>query len=336
MPFSTRTIPSCGVELTTLGFGSAPLGGLFSAVADEEAKSTLSTAFHGGMKYVDTAPFYGFGKAERIVGDVLRGQDYTLSTKIGRLLHPGPMDDPSSLGWPDALPFTPVFDYTYEGIMRSYEDSLQRLGLDRIDILYVHDIDNYTHGDDNIRHFKDLRTSGYRAMEELRRSGAVKAIGLGVNDSQTCRTALTVGDWDVFLLAGRYTLLEQHPLDDLLPECEAANTSIVIGGAFNSGILVGGDTFNYSAIPDDVRAKVEDIKKVGAKFNVPLAAAALQFPLGHPLVVSVLPGLRSMAELTASLEWAKADIPAEYWAALKDENLMHPDAPVPIGNPYSA
>ena len=336
MTLTTRTIPSCNVTLTTLGFGSAPLGGLFSAVADLEAKTTLSTAFHGGMNYVDTAPFYGFGKAERIVGDILRGEEYILSTKIGRLLRPGPMENPASLGWPDALPFTPVFDYSYDGIMRSYEDSLQRLGLDKVDILYVHDIDNYTHGNDNVRHFKDLRTSGYRAREELRKTGAVKAIGLGVNDAQTCRTALGVGDWDVFLLAGRYTLLEQAPLDDLLPECVAANTSIVIGGAFNSGILAGGDTFNYSAIPDDVRTKVDAIKQVGVEFGVPLAAAALQFPLGHPSVMSVLPGLRSMPELSATLEWIKVDIPAEYWAALKSKNLMHPEAPVPESNPYSA
>lgn len=336
MALSKRTIPSCGLELPTLGFGGAPLGGLFNAVDNDEANATLIAAYENGMTYVDTAPLYGFGKSEHHVGRMLLGRDYTLSTKVGRLLRPGAMPPPGNPDWPAPLPFTPVFNYGYDAIMRSFEDSLQRLGLDRIDILYVHDIDNYTHGDDNIRHISDLREGGLRAMDELRSSGAVKAIGLGVNDTQTCRTALTIGDWDVFLLAGRYTLLEQHPLEDLLPECEASNTSLVIGGAFNSGILAGGDTFNYSAVPDDVRTKVEAIKQVCSAHNVPLAAAALQFPLGHPLVVSVLPGLRSRAELRATLDWIAIDIPAAFWDDLKERDLLRADAPVPDTNPYMA
>lgn len=323
-----------GLHLPCLGFGGAALGGLFSAVDPDTAKSTLKTAFDAGLTYVDTAPFYGFGRSERAVGDVLRGQDYILSTKAGRLLRPGAMDDPAAMGWPDALPFHPEFDYSYDGIMRSYQDSLQRLGLSRIDILYVHDIGRETHGEENSRHFADLKNSGYRALDELRNNGDVQAIGLGVNEAEICLEALKIGDWDVFLLAGRYTLLEQDPLEGLLPECQAAGTSIVIGGPFNSGVLVGGDTWNYGAVPESVRTRVTALKKVCDQFNVPLAAAALQFPMAHPVVASVIPGLRSVDELRATLEWAQTEIVPEYWQALKQNGLLHPNAPTPKGNPF--
>lgn len=331
---TTRKIANTRLRLPCLGFGGAALGGLFNAVNPEAAKSTLQTAYDAGLTYVDTAPFYGFGRSERAVGDVLRGRDYILSTKVGRLLRPGAMADPAAMGWPDALPFHPEFDYSYDGIMRSFQDSQQRLGLSRIDILYVHDIGRETHGDDNSGHFADLENGGYRALDELRNNGDVSAIGLGVNEAEICRKALKIGDWDVFLLAGRYTLLEQDPLNNLLPECQAAGTSIVIGGPYNSGVLVGGDTWNYGAIPENVRTRVAALKQVCDHFNVPLAAAALQFPLAHPAVVSVIPGLRSKAELQATLEWAKVEIPPEFWATLKQGRLMHSDAPTSHRNPF--
>ncbi|OUS07382.1 pyridoxal 4-dehydrogenase [Rhodobacterales bacterium 52_120_T64] len=331
---STRTVKSCGLSLPTLGFGGAALGGLFSAVDHAASQATLSSAFDAGLTYIDTAPFYGFGRSERLVGDMLRGKGYSLSTKVGRLLRPGALPNPADMGWPDALPFHPEYDYTYDGIMRSFEDSQQRLGLDRIDILYVHDIGEVTHGANNKRHFEDLKSDGHRALEELRNSGVIKAIGLGVNEAEVCRQALNIGDWDVFLLAGRYTLLEQGPLDDLFPECEAAGTSIVIGGPYNSGILVGGNTWDYGAIPPDVRARVDALKQVSAEFDVPLPAAALQFPLGHLAVTSVIPGLRSIEELDATLNWAGATIPPEYWVALKSQGLLHENAPLPAGNPF--
>lgn len=331
---TTRMIGNTRLRLPCLGFGGAALGGLFSAVDPDAAKSTLQMAYGAGLTYVDTAPFYGFGRSERAVGDVLRGRDYILSTKVGRLLRPGAVADPAAMGWPDALPFHPEFDYSYDGIMRSFEDSLQRLGLSRIDILYVHDIGRETHGDDNSGHFADLEKGGYRALDELRKNGDISAIGLGVNEAEICSKALKIGDWDVFLLAGRYTLLEQEPLNDLLPECQAAGTSIVIGGPYNSGVLVGGDTWNYGAIPENVRTRVAALKQVCDQFNVPLAAAALQFPLAHPVVASVIPGLRSDAELQATLAWAKTEIPPEFWAALKQDRLIHSDAPTPCGNPF--
>ena len=244
------------------------------------------------------------------------------------------MPAPAAEGWPDALPFHPVFDYSYDGIIRSFEDSLQRLGLDRIDILYVHDIGESTHGAENARHFRDLETSGYRALDELRAEGRIKAIGIGVNESAACIDALRIGEWDVFLLAGRYTLLEQDPLADLLPACVEARTSIVIGGPFNSGILVGGTTWNYGLAPDHVVNKVRQLSRVCEDYNVPLPAAALQFPLGHDIVASVIPGLRNRQELADTLSWVAYDIPEEFWAALKEKELLHTDAPTPSGAPF--
>jgi len=334
MDLNLRRIGKTSLHVPTLGFGGAPLGGLFDAVGDDEALATLREAFSGGMTYVDTAPYYGFGLSERRVGDVLRGQNYVLSTKVGRRLVPGPHPDPGSMGWPAALPFTPNYDYTYDGIMRSYEDSLQRLGLNRIDILYVHDIGVLTHGADNETHFYNLIKGGYQALDELRKSGRIKAIGLGVNEAEICRAALDHGDWDVFLLAGRYTLLEQDPLDDLLPSCRERDVSIVVGGPFNSGILVGGKTWNYNAAPDEIIAKVGKLTATCKRFQVPLPAAALQFPLAHDSIASVIPGLRSRTELSDALKWVGHEIPADFWVALKSDGLLHPEAPTPKANPF--
>ena len=334
MSFATRRIGQTQLTVPTIGFGGAPLGGLFDAVDDAEATETLRAAMDGGLRYVDTAPFYGFGRSERRVGDILRGRDHVLSTKVGRLLVPGPAPDPASLGWPDPLPFHPVFDYSYDGVMRSFEASLQRLGLDRIDMLFVHDIGTVTHGSDNPRHMASLANSGYRAMDDLRRSGQVCAIGLGVNEAQVCLDALDIGDWDLFLLAGRYTLLEQDPLQDLLPKCADRGMSIVVGGPFNSGVLVGGTTWNYAAAPAQVLDRVRRLAAVCAAHDVALPAAALQFPLGHACVASVIPGLRNRAELADTLAWAASEIPVELWQALKEQDLLHPDAPTPGGNPF--
>lgn len=335
MPFSKREIGTTGLKLTTLGFGGAPLGGLLKSIDDREAKATLQHAFERGLTYIDTAPFYGFGKSERHVGDLIRAQDYVLSTKVGRVLKPGSAEDPAAMGWPDALPFHPVYDYSYDGILRSFEDSLQRLGLDRIDILYVHDIGTLTHGADNARHMAALSSGGYRALDSLRKSGRVRAIGLGVNETQACLDALQMGDWDVFLLAGRYTLLEQDSLNDLMPRCAADGVSVVVGGPFNSGILVGGDTWNYGAAPEHVLEKVKQLSKCCADFDVPLPAAALQFPLGHPSVAAVIPGLRTRHELADTLRWAATPIPPQFWQELKARDLLHPDAPIPVPTPFA-
>jgi D-threo-aldose 1-dehydrogenase len=228
------------------------------------------------------------------------------------------------------LPFDAVYDYSYDGIMRSFEDSFQRLGLARIDILYVHDIGAYQHGAAaNAALMKTLRDSGYRALEALRGSGAVSAIGIGVNEREVLLEAMEWGAWDAFLLAGRYTLLEQAPLDDLLPKCVAAGTSIVVGGPLNSGILAGRDTWNYRPAPPDVIARVTAIAAICTSHGVPLAAAALQFPLAHPAVAAIIPGPRNAEEFAANLDLLRHPIPAALWTELRQAGLLHPGAPTP-------
>ncbi|MGR3499593.1 MAG: aldo/keto reductase [Limimaricola soesokkakensis] len=317
--------------IDTFGLGGAPLGGNFVDLDYAQAAELIRAAQEAGLRYYDTAPWYGFGRSERIIGDMLRGTDYVLSDKVGRLLKPGGVENPADYGMIDPLPFHVVYDYGYDGIMRAFEDNLQRLGLDRIDILLAHDIGVLTHGDDNARHFGDLAAGGYRAMDELRRSGHVKAIGLGVNENQVCMDALGIGDWDVFLLAGRYTLLEQSPLDTLFPACRSAGTTIICGGPFNSGILVGRETWNYAKAPAEVVDKARALADVADAFGVPLAAAALQFPLGNDLVTSVIPGPRDKGELQQNLEWFTTPIPDELWISLKSKGLLHEAAPVPSG-----
>ncbi|SDX40131.1 D-threo-aldose 1-dehydrogenase [Ruegeria halocynthiae] len=330
-----RSLLNGRMKLPVLGFGGAPLGGLLRANDNAAAAEMMARTWGHGYTYYDTAPFYGFGRSERAVGDALRGKNYILSTKVGRLLRPGMHTDPGAMGWPDPLPFTPEYDYGYDAIMRSYEDSLQRLGLDRIDILFVHDIGEFTHtAEDNANHLKVLRDGGYRALDELRRSGAIRAIGLGVNETAVCREALKFGDWDMFLLAGRYTLLEQMALDDLLPECLATETSVVIGGPYNSGALVGGDTWNYSSIPTEVADKLQQLRACARRHDVSLPAAALQFPLAHKAVVSVIPGLRDSNELTQTLQWTSEKISAAFWRDLRELGLLHETAPTPENNPY--
>jgi D-threo-aldose 1-dehydrogenase len=229
----------------------------------------------------------------------------------------------------DPLPFHVVYDYGYDAIMRAFEDSLQRLGLDRIDILLAHDIGTFTHGGENAGHFKDLSEGGYRAMDELRRAGQVKAIGLGVNENEVCMDALGVGDWDVFLLAGRYTLLEQTPMQGLFPACRAAGTTIICGGPFNSGVLVGREMWNYDAAPAEVVDRVRALGAVADEFAVPLPAAALQFPLANDIVTSVIPGPRDAGELRQILDWFNTPIPGDFWDALKSRDLLAADIPVP-------
>ncbi|MDG4647364.1 aldo/keto reductase [Roseibacterium sp. SDUM158017] len=324
-----REVGRTGLKIDVLGLGGAPLGGNFADLDYAQAAELVRAAREAGIGYFDTAPWYGFGRSERVIGDMLRGHDYILSDKVGRLLRPGAVENPMDFGMIDPLPFTVVYDYGYDGIMRAYEDDLQRLGLDRIDILLAHDIGEMQHGPENARHFADLAEGGYRAMDELRRSGAVRAIGLGVNENKVCLDALGIGDWDVFLLAGRYTLLEQTPLSELFPACREAGTTIICGGPFNSGILVGRATWNYAKAPAEVVDRARALGSAADDFGVPLPAAALQFPLGHDLVTSVIPGPRSKAELDQILDWFGTAIPAEFWQALRSRGLLAEDAPLP-------
>jgi D-threo-aldose 1-dehydrogenase len=331
--FAKRRIGRTALEVTELGLGTATLGGSRVAITHPERGDIVRAAWEAGVRYVDTAPFYGAGAAERAVGDALRAVprgDWVLSTKVGRLLRPqGDWRAPRA-AWERPMPFDVIYDYSYDGVMRSFEDSFQRLGLAHIDILLVHDIGAYQHG--AAAHPALMRTlldSGYRALDELRRSGEISAIGLGVNEREVCLEAMAAADWDVLLLAGRYTLLEQAPLDDLLPLCVKAGTSLVIGGPLNSGILAGRDTWNYAAAP---AAIVERARALGAaceRHGVPLAAAALQFPLAHPAVAAIIPGPRSVAEFSQNLDLLRRPIPAALWEELRALGLLHEGAPTP-------
>jgi D-threo-aldose 1-dehydrogenase len=330
--FPKRRIGRTTLEVSVLGLGTATLGGTRVPVTRAEGEAIVRAAWDAGVRYVDTAPYYGLGQAERSVGDAMRAEpraEWVLSTKVGRLLRPrsSAADD----GAPHhVMPFDPVYDYSHDGIMRSVDDSLQRLGLARIDILYVHDIGSYQHGPEaHPALMETLRDSGYRALRALRASGVVQAIGIGVNEKEVLLEALDWGVWDAFLLAGRYTLLEQGPLDDLLPRCLQAGTSIVVGGPLNSGILAGRDTWNYRAAPPEIVARANAIRAVCERHGVPLAAAALQFPLAHPAVAAIIPGPRNADEFRANLGLLRHPIPAALWQELRQAGLLHPDAPTP-------
>jgi len=333
-PFEKRCIGTTALEVSTLGLGCASLAGIFSRVPAETARATVRHALDMGITYVDTAPQYGLGRSEHLVGDALREANVrpVVSSKVGRLLRPVDPAKQDRGNWVDPLPFEQHYDYSYDGVMRSIEDSLQRLGREAVDILYVHDIGVATHGAEaNKPLWAQLAGGGYRALRELRDAGVVKAIGLGVNEWEVLMDAFALGDWDVFLLAGRYTLLEQTALTPFMSTCIARKASVVVGGPFNSGILVGGETFNYAKAPEDVVARVRAIEAVCREFDVPLPAAALQFPLTHPAVCNVLPGPRSPEELDGILGWWDTAIPAALWTALAEKGLVAPGTPVPGG-----
>ncbi len=332
--FEKRRIGQTDLEITALGLGGASLAGIFSAVPSDQARATVRHALDAGITYVDTAPQYGLGRSEHLMGEVVREATPrpVISTKVGRLLDPVDPARQDKGNWIDPLPFNQRYDYSYDGIMRSHEDSLQRLGLEKVDILYVHDIGTATHGTEGNRPlWAQLAGGGYRALRELRDSGVVRAIGLGVNEWEVLMDAFDLGDWDVFLLAGRYTLLEQTALEPFMSTCIRRHASVVVGGPFNSGILVGGETFNYAKAPEDVVARVRAIEAVCTSFNVPLPAAALQFPLTHPAVCNVLPGPRSPQELDGILRWWDEKIPDALWTSLAEQGLLAPGTPVPGG-----
>jgi len=328
-----RRVGRTNLSVTCLGLGTATMGGSRIPVTRRESEKMVCAAWNAGVRYVDTAPFYGVGAAERRVGDTLRDQpreEWVLSTKVGRLLRPRRQPGAATDGRQAPMPFEVMYDYTYDGIMRSVEDSYQRLGLAKLDILLVHDIGVYQHGPKgNAPHMRALRDSGYHALQALKSDGTAIAIGIGVNEKAVLVEALGFADWDVFLLAGRYTLLEQDPLDDLLPMCVTRGTSIVVGGPLNSGILAGRDTWNYAVAPSEVVKRVKRIEAVCDEHNVPLAAAALQFPLAHPAVCAIIPGPRSAAEFEANVGLLERQIPTALWADLRSAGLLHPDAPTP-------
>jgi D-threo-aldose 1-dehydrogenase len=338
-----RRLGRSEVSVTALGFGGAAIGNLYQPVPDTVVRQTIEAALQTGVRFVDTAPHYGFGLSEMRLGKALAEfdprQDIIVSTKVGRLLAPAPNADLSAPrhGFVSPEPFEPVFDYSYDGVMRSYESSLKRLRRSRIDIVLAHDLGRLTHGADHERHWRDFLQGGYRAMRALRDSGAVGAIGLGVNEWEICEAALAEGEFDCFLLAGRYTLLEQSALDRFLPLCAARGVSLILGGPFNSGILAAGVKgagpfhYNYEAAPPEVVARVARIEQLCDDFSVPLAAAALQFPLVHPQISAVIPGMADPGQACQAAEWLRTPTPAAFWDALRGAGLLHPAAPTPKG-----
>ena len=334
------------LRASPLGFGGAPLGNLFRAVSDDAAAALVAHAYDAGVRYFDTAPHYGHGRSERRIGDALRGRprdDYLVSTKVGRLLEPRADAPREQHGYVDTLPFVQRYDYGAKGVRRSLEDSLQRLGLARVDLVYVHDIDRETHGDAHAQRLADALEGGLPALATLKAEGRIGAYGLGVNDVAICLHVLGLADLDVILLAGRYTLADQSALPELLPECERRGVAIVLGGPFNSGILATGTRpadgslpyFNYAPASPKIVERVAAIEQACAAFGVPLAAAALQFPAAHPVVATVIPGARSVAEFDANLRLARHSIPREFWSALRERELIDPRAPLP-GDPSPA
>ncbi len=322
------------VRVTALGLGSAALGNLYSPVEEGDADATIQASIDVGVRYIDTAPYYGYGLAEKRLARTLArhsATDLVVSTKVGRLLVPRDSAR-NDQGFIDAEPFDPVFDYSYDGVMQSFEASLERLGVSHIDIALVHDIGAETHGATAHReHFEQLLVGGFRALEELRARGAIRAIGVGVNECAVCLEVLARTDVDCFLLAGRYTLLEQGALNELLPTCAERGVSVIVGGPFNSGVLAQGpasDTrYNYEPSPPHVLDRVRRIAAICDQHKVPLPAAALQFPLRHPSVAAVIPGARSRSEVEWNSRHFQHPIPSELWSALKQARLLAQDAP---------
>jgi D-threo-aldose 1-dehydrogenase len=326
------------VDLTEMGFGTAPLGNLYRELSEQQVEETLQAAWDGGMRYFDTAPQYGLGLSECRLSEYFAGKDrnsFVLSTKIGRLLEPASPEGFDAGQWVNPHINNIIYDYSYDGVMRSIEASLKRLNLDRVDILYIHDVDAFTHGsrEASDQRIKEVMDGGYKALDELRGTGVVQAIGAGVNEWEVCETLTKFGDFDIFLLAGRYTLLEQDALNSFLPICAKQGIGIVLGGPYNSGILatgpIKGAKYNYEDAPPEILARVSRIEEVCTAHDVPMVQAALQFPTAHPAVITVIPGGQTAQEVRQNLNIYSGNIPAGLWSDLKSTGLIREDAPVP-------
>lgn len=324
-----------GLKVNRLGLGGAPLAGLYQGVTDEAAARVVDTYLGHGLGFFDTAPLYGSGVSETRLGAALSSRErgrsrnapvrepFVLATKVGRLLVPDPTRDQDV--WSDDLPpVGPVFDYSYDGTLRSLEESLSRLGLDQVDILHIHDPDN---------HYEEAMEGSFRALVRLREAGVIRAVGVGMNQAKMLARFAAEGDFDCFLCAGRYTLVDHTALKRLLPLCEERNISIIIGGPYNSGVLaqgaVDGAKFDYRKAPPHIMEKVRRVEAICGRHETPLKAAALQFPLAHPAVAAVIPGARSSGEVDENVRMFEVEIPADFWSELREEGLVPEDAPTP-------
>lgn len=324
------------LEVTPFGFGTAPLGNIFREIDEETSDAMFQHAWDAGIRYFDTAPMYGHGLAELRTGHSLRWkerEEFILSSKVGRVLKPAAKADIDYAPWTNAGRFSAHFDYSYDGTMRSFEDSLQRLNLERMDICFIHDIDVFTRGSEQPEVFEQAMDGCWKALSKLRDEGVVKAIGVGVNEWEVCNAALEQRDFDCFLLAGRYTLLEQESQDKFLPLCVERGAAVVLGGGFNSGILatgaIDGAKYNYAPASPEIMDRTRKIEAVCAEYNVPLPAAALQFVVAHPAIPSFMAGTRTVEQLAQNLKWFSHPIPIEFWSTLKAQGLLREDAPTP-------
>lgn len=327
-----------GLDFTELGFGAAPLGNLYRAISDSEAEAILEAAWAAGVRHFDTAPLYGLGLSETRLNRFLRDKPrdaYVISTKVGRLLKATRPDARDGFGkWFDVPARTEVMDYGRDAVLRSLEFSLERLGLDRVDILYAHSLDAFDLGSEaRVAEKRDeLMAGGYHALLELRDQGVIKGFGAGINDWRSAQWLLERGDFDLFLLAGRYTLLEQEALETFLPLCIERGVGVVIGGPYNSGILATGPRpgafYNYDPAPPEILDRAKRIEAVCKAHGTRMVDAAFRFPLCHPAVVSVVPGGQGVAEMESNLAAARAVIPPALWADLKASGLLRPEAPV--------
>lgn len=330
-----RPLGQTGLALSGLGLGGAPLGNLYQAVDAEEAATVVMSAYHTGIRYFDTAPLYGSGLSEIRMGQALAAvprREYVLSSKVGWLL-----DDDASVSRDGPYVGLPGkrrrCDYSADGVRRSLEDSLQRLGLERIDIVYIHDLDTACHGDDLPQRFREAMDGAWPALAELRRQGVIGAIGLGVNEWQVCERALQHADPDCFLLAGRYSLLDQSAAASFLPACQRRGTGVVIGGPYNSGILASGPVpgayYDYRPASPEILRRAAELEAICRRHQVPLAAAAIQFPAFHPAVVSVVPGARTPAEMALNVKLYEQSVPPALWSEFRAVGLLSVDVPVP-------
>jgi D-threo-aldose 1-dehydrogenase len=335
-PVPRRTLGRTGLEVSILGFGTAPLGDLYARLDDSTAIATVERAFELSINLLDTSPLYGRGLAEHRCGSAMRRalrRDLVVCTKVGRWMDPFHQPDNSS-GFVGGLPHRAVIDYSYDGTMRSVEQSLLRLGIDRIDLLLIHDVDVWTHGTDAIEdRFREAMEGAYVALDKLRAEGVVAGIGIGVNEAEMCVRFAKAGSFDIMLLAGRYSLLEQPALPEFLPLAQQQGIGVLLGGVFNSGILatgaIQGAKYNYRDAPPEILDKVARIGRVCAGHGVALPTAALHFALGHPAVVSLVLGGQSPQDVERNVAALHHEVPADLWADLRAERLLDADAPLP-------
>lgn len=325
-----------GLETSLLGYGSAPIGNLFRSITTDVAHQTVHAAWDAGIRFYDTAPLYGHGLAEHRMADALfqyPREEYVLCTKVGRTLTPSPAGSFDHGSWEKVPPLKAEFDYSFDATFRQVEQSSQRMMSDKFDILLVHDIDFFTHGTNQPQRFQEAIQGSFKALIQMREEGTVSAIGVGVNETDVCYDVAKLVDIDTLLLAGRYTLLEQESLDNLMPLCEERGISVILGGVFNSGILATGATpeakFNYGKAPKHILEKTQKIQSVCNEFGVSLPAAAIQFAAAHPAVVNICLGARDLDQWNKNFTYLREKIPTDFWQSLRQQRLIREDAPTP-------